>query len=79
MHQNIEILRRVQEFRSLEIQLMIGHSRKSYIQTFSNSEAKDRDTETIAISCAIKDKVDFLRVHNVQDHMRFFATYSQLI
>ncbi len=75
-YQNIEILRYVQELKSLGIQVMVGHSRKSYIQAFSLADAKNRDIETIATSLALKDKVDFLRVHNVKDHMRFFATYQ---
>ncbi|MCC8483389.1 MAG: dihydropteroate synthase [Rickettsia endosymbiont of Labidopullus appendiculatus] len=75
-YQNIEILRYVQELRSLDVQIMVGHSRKSYIQAFSTVDAKNRDIETIATSLALKDKVDFLRVHNVRNHMRFFTTYQ---
>jgi hypothetical protein len=36
----------------------------------------DRDIETIAVSCFLAEKVDFLRVHNVEDHMHFLAVYK---
>ena len=55
---------------------MIGHSRKTYINAFSQVNASDRDIETIAISSTLKGKVDFLRVHNVEDHMRFLVAHE---
>jgi 2-amino-4-hydroxy-6-hydroxymethyldihydropteridine diphosphokinase/dihydropteroate synthase len=75
-YQNIEILRNVGELKDLGTKVMVGHSRKSYIGSFSSAHAKDRDIETIATSLALKNKVDFLRVHNVKDHMRFFVSYE---
>lgn len=70
-YQNIEILRNIGRFKSLGCPIMIGHSRKSYIHAFSKERnACNRDMETIAVSLAIGDKADFLRVHNVRDHMR---------
>ncbi len=76
IHQNIEILRNVQELKELGAKVMIGHSRKSYINAFSQVDAANRDIETIAISSVIKGKVDFLRVHNVEDHMRFLVAHE---
>jgi 2-amino-4-hydroxy-6-hydroxymethyldihydropteridine diphosphokinase/dihydropteroate synthase len=75
-HQNMEILRCTDELKVLGVPIMIGHSRKSYIRSFSAEEAHNRDIETIAISLALKDKVDFLRVHNVHDHMRSFVAHE---
>ncbi len=73
IYQNIEILQKVEELKKLGTKIMIGHSRKSYLAAFSSVAAANRDIETIAVSCFLKDKVDFLRVHNVEDHMRFLA------
>jgi 2-amino-4-hydroxy-6-hydroxymethyldihydropteridine diphosphokinase / dihydropteroate synthase len=75
-YQNIKILKEIEKLKRLNAPIMIGHSRKSYIKTFSNFEAKDRDIETIAVSAHLYKKVDFLRVHNVEDHMRFLAGYE---
>jgi 2-amino-4-hydroxy-6-hydroxymethyldihydropteridine diphosphokinase/dihydropteroate synthase len=76
IYQNIEILRNAQELKELGAKVMIGHSRKSYINAFSQVNASDRDIETIAISSVLKGKVDFLRVHNVEDHMRFLVAHE---
>jgi 2-amino-4-hydroxy-6-hydroxymethyldihydropteridine diphosphokinase/dihydropteroate synthase len=76
-YQNIELLRYAAELKHLGALVMIGHSRKSYIQTFSSeANASERDIETIALSLALKDKIDFLRVHNVKDHMRAFVAHD---
>lgn len=76
VYQNIEILREIRQLRILGVKIMVGHSRKSYISAFSQIDAANRDIETIAISAMLGEKVDFLRVHNVADHMRFLATYK---
>lgn len=70
-YQSLEIIRRIGELKSLGVPIMVGHSRKSYITSFSlQSNAYDRDPETIAISLALTKSADYLRVHNVQGHMR---------
>ena len=75
-YHNIEILRNVESLKALGCLIMIGHSRKSYIKAFSiETEAYARDLETIGASLEIKDKVDFLRVHNVKDHMKAFVAH----
>jgi dihydropteroate synthase len=63
---NFEIIRRVEEFKSLGYPVMLGISRKSFLQMEDNNE---RDIYTVAINAlAIERKVDFLRVHNVKMH-----------
>lgn len=76
VYQNIELIHSVGELKELGVAIMIGHSRKSYISAFSLENMQDRDIETIAVSLTLKDKVDFLRVHNVKDHMRFLVTHK---
>lgn len=76
--QNIDILRKMNQFRELGVQILIGHSRKSYISAFTHSIACDRDIETIAVSNIIARHIDFLRVHDVSNHMKFFATQQTI-
>ncbi|GAO97651.1 dihydropteroate synthase [Caedimonas varicaedens] len=78
-YQNIHILRTLIRLKSMDIKILIGHSRKSFIEAFSLEEAKMRDIETIAISDFLKNKVDFLRVHNVADHRRFFVAQQAIV
>ncbi len=72
-YQSINILHHLEALKTLDVQVLIGHSRKSYMGAFTPQEAKDRDIETLAVSSLIADKADFLRIHNVDDHMRFFT------
>jgi 2-amino-4-hydroxy-6-hydroxymethyldihydropteridine diphosphokinase/dihydropteroate synthase len=44
------------------------------MSAFSTATAASRDVETIAFSdFAAAQKMDYLRIHNVKDHMRFFV------
>lgn len=72
--ENIKILKRLREIKDLGCEVMLAHSRKSFISLFSDAEVADRDLETIIISLKCADCVDYLRVHNLRDHMRAFVT-----
>lgn len=76
--QNLLLLQRVEVLKKWGCKVLVGHSRKSFMASFTKAEAADRDIETIAISALLQHKVDFLRVHNVADHMRFFVTQVSL-
>lgn len=77
VYQNLHILQNIQEFKKLGCEILVGHSRKSYISTFYNCSAEERDLETIAISKYLAENgVDYLRVHNVKDHQRFFVAQA---
>jgi 2-amino-4-hydroxy-6-hydroxymethyldihydropteridine diphosphokinase/dihydropteroate synthase len=78
-YQDIELMRHTKQLKSLGSPILIGHSRKSYMESFTKQEAKNRDLETIAISALLADKADFLRVHNVADHMRFFVAQQAFL
>ncbi len=73
-YQNISLLKHMHEFKKLECEVLVGHSRKSYISAFCNATITDRDLETIAISHSLASQnVDYLRVHHVKDHQRSFV------
>ena len=67
--QNLEILRRLSEFRSLECPILVGPSRKSFIGHILNQpDAKQRVWGTGAACCAaIANYADILRVHDVRE------------
>lgn len=68
----------VEKLKALGVLILVGHSRKSYMEVFCEKQASQRDVETIALSLLLKDKVDFLRVHDVEGHMRAFVAQSML-
>lgn len=63
---NFEIIRRIEELKSLGYPIMLGISRKSFLGLEDNTE---RDIYTTAFNAlAIERKVDYIRVHNVKMH-----------
>jgi dihydropteroate synthase len=59
---NFELIRRIEEFKALGYPIMLGISRKSFLQT-------KEDAYTVAFNAlAIERSVDFIRVHNVKMH-----------
>jgi dihydropteroate synthase len=65
---NLEILRRLDEFRSLGRPLAIGTSRKSFIGRALNRRVNDRTSGTAAtVAAAILRGADVVRVHDVRE------------
>ena len=65
---NLELINRIEEFYSLDLPVMVGVSRKSFLGVeFEDNDLKD--TLTLAINYPLIQKgVDYLRVHNVKLH-----------
>ena len=77
--ENIEIIKNISRIKDMGYELLFAHSMKSFISDFSNASTENRGVETIAISdFAAMKKMDYLRVHNVLDHMRFFVAKQRL-
>lgn len=65
--QTLELIARAEELQSLNLRLLFGHSRKSFLAPFTKSEASERDAETSVMSSLLASKsVDYLRVHDVR-------------
>ncbi len=68
LEHNLELLRRLDELRSLGRPLLVGTSRKSFIGKIDGSESSERLGGTIASSVlAAVEGADILRVHNVAE------------
>lgn len=59
---NFEIIKRIEEFKALGYPVMLGCSRKSFLQT------QDDTYTAIFNALAIERNVDYIRVHNVKMH-----------
>jgi len=68
------MLKTIEHLNHWNCPILIGHSRKSFYNILSAHEASQRDIETLAVSQFLKDKVTYLRVHNVALHQRFLST-----
>ena len=66
--ENMEILRRLEELKAVELPLMVGASRKSFIgRALGNAPPEERDYGTAAVtSWCIPRGADIVRVHNVR-------------
>lgn len=71
MEHNLEILKRLDEFKGLQKPLLIGTSRKSFIGNILELPVTARVEGTIATVCwAIAHGVDIVRVHDVKENVR---------
>lgn len=71
MEHNLEILKRLEEFRGLHKPLLIGTSRKSFIGNILGLPVTERVEGTTATVCwAIAHGVDIVRVHDVKANVR---------
>ncbi len=77
--QSLKILQAASRFRQYGVRLMIGHSRKSYMKTFTNNDLHERDQTTIGASMQLcQQGVDIIRVHNIVDHTSAYRGWSHL-
>ena len=78
--QSLRLLRRVGEFRRHGLRVLVGHSRKSFMKSFTGGDESARDLATIGASlhlCA--QGVDIIRVHDVPGHVAAYRGWSHLV
>lgn len=70
IRQNYEIIKRLQEFKTLDCPILVGHSRKNFLkETILSDIREDLDAATMVVSQKlIENKVNIIRVHNVKEH-----------
>lgn len=78
-HQSLSLLSALSHFKSLNTRLMVGHSRKSFLSLFTDKPFNERDIETLIVSLSIAQDVDYLRVHNIEQHANAFNLMTSLI
>lgn len=70
---NYKLLERMEDFKSLNVPLMVGLSRKSLL-CVTESDNDLKDALSIAVSYPLMKKgVDYLRVHNVKLHKQLLS------
>ena len=77
--QAIELLQNCRRLRNNGLRLLIGHSRKSFMNGFADGPFGERDLETLGISLALcQQGVDMIRVHDPVMHIRAYRAWSQI-
>jgi dihydropteroate synthase len=73
---NLELIRRLDEFKGLHSSILIGTSRKSFIGKMLNMEVNDRLEGTLAtLAASINHGAQILRVHDVAAARKFVTMY----
>lgn len=73
--QSLRLLQNLDRFSQLPVRLLVGHSRKSFMNLWSTRPYSERDTETLGVSLVLNQKpIHILRVHNTDLHQRAFLS-----
>lgn len=76
---NLTILKRLAEFHILGCHILLGASRKSFINGISSSTSDEREGGTMATSAlAWQQKIDIIRVHNVKDNAQLLQVLTAI-
>jgi 2-amino-4-hydroxy-6-hydroxymethyldihydropteridine diphosphokinase/dihydropteroate synthase len=77
--QSLEILRNIDRFTRLPYRVLVGHSRKSFLNPWTKLPAEKRDLESIGVSLSLAARgVDVLRVHEPTQHIRAFRAGNHI-
>lgn len=78
-NQSWKIIRDAESFIELGFPILYGHSRKSFFNNITQLDFVQRDLETIIVSYHLANLgVDFLRIHDVESHLRMLKVRDQI-
>ena len=76
--QSLKLLREIDRFARYGLRVLVGHSRKSFMQKIANEET-DRDLFTIGASLQLAARrVEIVRVHDVAAHVAAYRGWSHI-
>lgn len=77
--QSLTLLQRCQELQDLPVRLLIGHSRKSFMQLWTAASAANRDDASIGVSLELcRRGIDVLRVHAPERHIAAWLAVAHI-
>lgn len=75
--QSLSLLREIDALKKTGCEILVGHSRKSFLKMVTDAE--DRDLETVGMSHVLLEKnIDYLRVHHIEAHQRSLTAAALL-
>jgi dihydropteroate synthase len=80
LQHNLDILSNLESFRQFGLPIVLGASRKSFIDKIVPSLPTERLEGSLAASAsAVLQGVDILRVHDVKEHNKFLQVFAAII
>jgi len=80
LEHNLEIIKRINEFKSLGCPLLVGISRKSVISDILKVPNDEKEEANIALNAYLASQgVNIIRVHNVEKHFKAFKVLDSVI
>ena len=79
--QSLRLLRRAGEFRRRGLRVLVGHSRKSFMKSFSGASADETGNDLVTLGASLNlcaQGVDVIRVHDVPLHTTAWRGWSHL-
>lgn len=77
---NIELIKRIEEFKSLGYPVLMGISRKSVISKILNAPFNEREEANIALnSYSVSKGVNIIRVHDVFKHVKAIKVLDKIL
>ena len=79
--QSLRLLRRAGEFRRHGLRVLVGHSRKSFMKSFSGEDGTGNGNDLVTLGASLNlcaQGVDVIRVHDVPLHASAYRGWSHL-
>lgn len=74
--QSLTLVRELERFYSMDIRLVYGHSRKSFLDIWGERGPSDREWESTGLSLSLAERgVDVIRVHDPVGHARALRAF----
>ena len=80
--QSLRLLRRAGEFRRCGLRVLVGHSRKSFMKSFSDAGEGEAGSDLVTLGASLNlcaQGVDVIRVHDVPLHTTAWRGWSHLV
>jgi 2-amino-4-hydroxy-6-hydroxymethyldihydropteridine diphosphokinase/dihydropteroate synthase len=75
--QSLALLRDIRRFHKYGLRCLVGHSRKSFMQSMGSRDTHERDLATVGASLQLcRQGVDVLRVHDVELHAAAYRGWA---
>lgn len=79
LEDNLLILKEISAYKTFQVPVLLGTSRKSFINQIYPSEPSDRLAGTLATTAvALANGIEIIRVHDVVENVRFIKTMNAI-